>query len=42
MTNALKSWVVQVLSSYYLNYNTICKKAYSFDGQLDLLKLAPQ
>jgi hypothetical protein len=41
-TNALKSWVVQVLSFYDPNYNTIYKKADWFDGQLNLLKPTPQ
>jgi hypothetical protein len=41
-TNALKSWVIQVLSSDDPNYNTIFHKADWFDGQLDLLKPKPR
>jgi hypothetical protein len=41
-TNALKSWVIQVLSSDDPNYNTICEKADWINGQVDLLKLGPQ
>ena len=41
-TNALKSWIIQVLSFDDPNYNTICLKAYWFDGQLDLLIPEPQ
>jgi hypothetical protein len=35
-TNALESWVIQVLSSDDPSYNTICAKADWFDSQLDL------
>jgi hypothetical protein len=41
-TNALKSWVIQVLSSDNPNYNTIFQKVDWFDGQLDLLKPKPR
>jgi hypothetical protein len=40
-TNALKSWIIQVLSFDDPNYNTICKKVDWFYVQLNLLKLEP-
>jgi hypothetical protein len=42
MTIALRSWIIQVLSSNDPNYNTICQKADWFDGQLNLLKPEPR